>query len=87
MQPTSKLYFRDWVSLPSMLRPFNRASHKGAESHALCAAMRWAWWGHAGVYPRAQRLTTHWSRRPTASARASLGLLGAAHRGRWVAQG
>ena len=23
----------------------------------------WAWWGHAGVYPRAQRLTTHWSRR------------------------
>ena len=50
--------------------------------------------GHAGpggvwqqVAPRrrsgARRaLTTHWSRRPTASARASLRLLGAAHRGR-----
>jgi len=45
--------------------------------------------GVSGISPAALRgtpsLTSQWSRRPTASAPASLRLLGAAHRGRWVA--
>src|SRR5438445_817824 len=53
-------------------------SSRPSESYAVKAPC-------LGCEPREHRLTSHWSRRPTAYAPASLRLLGAAHRQRWVA--